>query len=252
MKLASIVYIYGLIDPETDAIFYVGKAVNVKRRFWAHTYAASNTACSKKWKAVSRIIQKGKLPRVEILEEAPAKGWSEFERFWIAYFRSTGAELTNTDPGGSGGIAGRTMSAAARRKIGNAVRAQAAYNRLIYGNSRRPETRQRLSQANTGHHRGGWTWSEESRRRGSLSQRDPVLQAARLERLKKFRHSEVSKLKMSQNMRRSPLWKLANADWASKANHTISEETGISPGSVKSFRSRNVKPSYTRNACSIQ
>jgi hypothetical protein len=60
---------------------------------------------------------KGLKPEIFEIEAVPeGESWQEAERFWIAYFRSLGANLVNETPGGDGWPAGQKMSVESSEK----------------------------------------------------------------------------------------------------------------------------------------
>lgn len=109
----NIVFIYTLADPRTGIVRYVGKAVNVKKRFQAHLECRKTTKCSSWVKSLQYI---GLKPIIEVLEEvdSPNEEWQESERFWIETLRFIGCPLTNLDSGGNGR---KRLSAETRLKI---------------------------------------------------------------------------------------------------------------------------------------
>lgn len=96
-------YIYALVDPRTREIRYVGKAADPQRRLSGHMrdsvlrrYNDKRTCWLKSLKAL------GIVPSIVILECVPESDWRACEIKWIAHFRSTGTNLTNTQDGGEG------------------------------------------------------------------------------------------------------------------------------------------------------
>lgn len=97
--------IYGLTDPRTGELRYVGKTVNsMELRLRIHLQAAR----SRKWgrpilRWIRSVVRSGSQPQIFEIETIQAGGdWTEAERFWIAYFRSVGASLCNITSGGDG------------------------------------------------------------------------------------------------------------------------------------------------------
>lgn len=134
-------YIYGLCDPQTSALRYVGAAVNPKERFRLHLVKKERTHKST-W--IQSLQRKGLKPELFIIEEVSNDIWKREERFWIAYFKSIGADLTNATDGGDG-VLGLRFSPESRLKVSK--------NNL--GRKASPETRRKLSEA----HRGERHWS---------------------------------------------------------------------------------------------
>lgn len=98
------VVVYGLVDPRTGELRYVGKtAVGVERRLRSHI-CRSNIASrrhSSRW--IAGVVASGMSPEAfEIERVQPGQDWADAEQFWIAYFRSIGARLTNLCDGGEG------------------------------------------------------------------------------------------------------------------------------------------------------
>jgi hypothetical protein len=92
------VEIYGLYDPETNELRYVGKANNAAKRLKKHIEERGLHRPVCHW--VKSIIDQGKCPRVVVLETVPAKEWDEAERRLIAEHRKT-ARLLNLADGGA-------------------------------------------------------------------------------------------------------------------------------------------------------
>lgn len=98
-------YIYGLIDPRTNQLRYVGKTVlTPDRRVFTHKWRARVHPHKRHSMAWLLSLEKdGVEPDVFTIEEVPIGGdWVEAEQFWIAYFRFIGADLCNHTDGGEG------------------------------------------------------------------------------------------------------------------------------------------------------
>ena len=90
--------IYGLADPNTHEVRYVGQTVRVpEQRLVHHSRNARNgsTLHVHNW-----IRSLPAPPDIVILERDPPGGLDEAERAWIAYLRSMGCRLTNLTDGG--------------------------------------------------------------------------------------------------------------------------------------------------------
>ena len=94
--------IYGLVDPITGQLRYIGRSCSGLRRPRRHTIPselAKDQTHKGRWlrsldTARPQIVVIQQLPDSELLNEA--------ERFWIAYFRQLGCPLTNLTDGGEG------------------------------------------------------------------------------------------------------------------------------------------------------
>jgi group I intron endonuclease len=85
-------YIYTLSHPITKEVRYVGKTINIKRRYYDHLYRDGNTH---KHHWVKSLLAEGLKPIMTIIEECP-DNWEEREIFWITQFDN----LTNLTKGG--------------------------------------------------------------------------------------------------------------------------------------------------------
>lgn len=90
-----------LIDPRDGDIRYVGKTTNqLHIRLSAHMREVSN--CHRvHW--LNELKKLGLKPHIAIIEEIIGLWpWQESERFWIAYLKRNGFNLTNNTSGGDG------------------------------------------------------------------------------------------------------------------------------------------------------
>ena len=91
------VYIYGLIDPVTDTIRYVGKSNNPARRFGYHMRTANDGTHRGNW--IENLKKRNLSPRMIILEVASDATWKTAESYWISVYKKN---LTNLTTGGEG------------------------------------------------------------------------------------------------------------------------------------------------------
>jgi hypothetical protein len=117
--------IYALLEPfahgytslEQDSwrIRYVGKTVDLSRRFVEHLSSAENrTTHKEKW----LYSLAGEHPEVVVLERADEDRLNDLEISWIKRLREEGCDLTNGTEGGDG----VTMTPAMREKISRSLR----------------------------------------------------------------------------------------------------------------------------------
>lgn len=94
-------YIYALLDPETNEIRYIGKTDNPSERLKNHLNEQG------KWHRINWIKslkKRGLKPIMQIIEEVvEGTNWEEREKYWIAYYRHIGTNLTNGSDGGDCG-----------------------------------------------------------------------------------------------------------------------------------------------------
>lgn len=95
-----IVAIYGLIDPRTGCIRYVGKSLNLGQRYSHHVNYQDDGSHKSRWVAgLKKLALAPELVPLQFVDEAT---WEAAERWWIAHFREHGADLTNGTAGGDG------------------------------------------------------------------------------------------------------------------------------------------------------
>lgn len=78
-------YIYALRDPDNNKVRYIGKTNNYKKRRHEHTIITGNT---KKDKWIEKLVQNGKCPIFEILEECTENNWHRKEIKYIIKFQT--------------------------------------------------------------------------------------------------------------------------------------------------------------------
>lgn len=114
--LTKKVFIYGLVDPRSDLIRYVGKSGNIKRRLKAHKNEKGERR-KNRWVRLLKSI--GLEPEIKVLEQADENTWQERERWWIKDFREKGYDLLNHTDGGEG-LTGASIETS--QKISNVVK----------------------------------------------------------------------------------------------------------------------------------
>jgi len=95
--------IYGLADPRTNVIRYVGKAQNLKHRIQNHLCPAALDGKTHRAQWLNSLMKIGLRPIVITLENVDESVWEERERWWIKHYRELGNDLTNFTDGGEGG-----------------------------------------------------------------------------------------------------------------------------------------------------
>ena len=94
------IYIYTLAHPITNEIRYVGKTVNLKKRYIQHITNSMKTHC-KSW--INSLLKENLFPRMEILDETVDElEWEQLEQYWINQLQQWGYSLTNHTSGGEG------------------------------------------------------------------------------------------------------------------------------------------------------
>lgn len=93
------VFIYGLIDPITNELRYIGKSINPKARLRKHISERYNHDSYKdRW--IRKLIDCENRPELIIIDEVLKDEWVFWEKHYISYFKMIGVRLTNTTLGG--------------------------------------------------------------------------------------------------------------------------------------------------------
>jgi len=116
--------IYGLTDPRTGCIRYVGKTVNISQRVKRHIYKAKKGEMGHKANWIRSMLRENLYPVALTLEICPEERWEQAEKIWIASLRRSGYPLTNAAYGGEGscGRKGQRNSPEHRARISVAMR----------------------------------------------------------------------------------------------------------------------------------
>ena len=134
--------IYGLTDPRTEELRYVGMSKNgLKRAKTKHDARCRN------WEI--QLERLGLRPDAFIIEDLPSSTHGELceqETFWIGYFRMIGANLTNMTNGGDG-VKGSPLSKEHKQKISIAIKGRMSPNK---GNVYSEEICQKMSASHLG------------------------------------------------------------------------------------------------------
>lgn len=134
-------YIYGLVDPISHQLRYIGytaKDPNIRAAcHWKER--KGNKTHKQKW--LNKLWGKyQKKPEIFVLEEIEQEQWLEAECFWIDYFISIGSNLTNSSIGGQGRIAGTKLTEDHKNKISKGLLLASTEGRFDYksaGNKRK-------------------------------------------------------------------------------------------------------------------
>ena len=160
------VTIYSLHNPLTNELRYVGKTTApLRKRLANHVHAARKYRhYTASW--IKSLLEQGVRPVIREIEVVDLEFGSERERHWIAYYRASGARLTNLTDGGDGQAPGFRHSAEVRARCGNASRQawldpeyRQRVTSKLRGRERTAEHRQAISVAKrgSGHHKAKFT-----------------------------------------------------------------------------------------------
>jgi len=97
------VKIYGLVDPDSGLVRYVGKTeLTLKRRLYYHIYDLDKCSNIHKKNWFNKLLDDGKKPEIILIDEVEFDGWKFWEGYWISQFKTWGFNLVNYSSGGDG------------------------------------------------------------------------------------------------------------------------------------------------------
>jgi NUMOD3 motif/GIY-YIG catalytic domain len=146
--------IYGLLDPLTKCLHYIGYSSYLRQRMYKHNVNGYGTKEKRIW--IARLKKQGLLPIVEIIKEYDtAAELPDAEDYWYSFFISNGAELYN-DPFciGIRNRTGKIQTEETKNKISQA----------LMGHKTSEETKQNISNTK----KGKTIFSEETRQKMSI------------------------------------------------------------------------------------
>lgn len=109
--------IYGLIDPNTQELRYVGYSKDLKTRMRQHYQPANLKRITHKNNWLKSLINLGQKAEVYVIEKYDTpEELPQAEIEMIAYYRYVGCDLTNGTYGGDGAT-GRIVSEETRKKV---------------------------------------------------------------------------------------------------------------------------------------
>jgi group I intron endonuclease len=141
------VFIYGLIDPISNQIRYIGKTNDIKRRLKRHINERFlHDSHKDRW--IRKLIDSGNYPEIELIEVVPFENWIFWEKFYISYFKYIGGNLTNGTNGGDEppSSKGRKHTLESRLKMSNTKKGK-PIPWLNKGTKRSDEHRNNLSKS---------------------------------------------------------------------------------------------------------
>lgn len=99
--MKKLYYIYGLKDPVTNEIRYIGKTSQKLIRRWGNHLSEARNSLNNRYKNrwIKGLLDKGQYPTIEILDRV--EDWNFWERFYILKYKKLGNKLTNLTKGGT-------------------------------------------------------------------------------------------------------------------------------------------------------
>lgn len=110
--------IYGLVDPRTKEVRYIGQSINGIRRLQEHASAAKRGEKGRKANWIRSLQRLGLSFKTVIIERTERDKLNEREKFWISIYKSF-CDLTNISDGGDSDIEAltkRVITPAERQK----------------------------------------------------------------------------------------------------------------------------------------
>lgn len=202
--MSSTAIIYALCEPGTDTIRYIGRTLNLVRRFNEHlkisVHSKTHLGC---W--IRGIVSRGVVPSVQILCRCAASESAKEEIRCIREAKTSGMDLVNGTCGGDGveqtpEVREKIRQSKRGKPIHPNTRAAACrphsserrerFRLLCLGRKCSPETRQKLREKNLGENNPNWgkSPSRETRDKISLAGRgrNPSLETRQKMRLAKL------------------------------------------------------------------
>jgi hypothetical protein len=219
--------VYGLVDPRTDEVRYIGKSEHGISRPRSHSRANALRIDGNSHKAnwIRELQREGLEYRIVVLDMLPdgdATGLYELEHYWISRGRASGWPLTNLNDGGPG-QSGHRKSEKTLAKLRDSMNSSLAVKEAQLNRRgkkqgpyppRTAEHRERLRQSHLGK-----TLSPESRAKVGVASRGNKYCLGK-------RQSPETRAKRSESLRR--VWldpEYRERHRLSMLGHTVSEET---------------------------
>jgi hypothetical protein len=174
--------IYGLLDPDTLELRYIGKTNQPEKRMKQHLYASQLKTKTHRNDWIRSLLQQGKKPAFIVLEQN-VQDADEAEISWIVKTRQLGARLTNGTNGGDGHKGGHPLSVETRRKIAHAHKGQKRSPEAIVAmkaaqtdewRRKRQETKMATKKPNPSSGYVGVSWSKQAGKWRAHYQNDGV------------------------------------------------------------------------------
>ncbi len=147
--MSEIVYIYGLYHPVTDELRYIGKAIDLKSRWWNHIGKSRGGERTHKAAWIRVLLRNGLKPVIKPMLETTKQRWVEDEIAYIAMYRRAGYRLTNHTDGGDDPPNWKDRKQAPEH-IQKRIKARRRNGTYTHSE----ETKKKISQKNTGKNMG--------------------------------------------------------------------------------------------------
>lgn len=139
--MKRIIYIYTLSDPISYETRYVGKTLNIKKRYSEHINE-SKTNNTRKSNWIRKLSKEEKLPIIDVIDICDECSFSFWEMHYISLYKSWGFRLLNHTDGGEG-ASGYKYSDDMRLKKSESMKGPKNH---FYGKNHTKETKKILSE----------------------------------------------------------------------------------------------------------
>ena len=95
------IYVYGLQDPRTNEIRYIGKTSKLRTRLEMHLKDTVSNRGKAGW--IAELAAAGMQPKMIVLQTCDEQTWRDAEINWIAKARAEGLPILNRTDGGEEG-----------------------------------------------------------------------------------------------------------------------------------------------------
>jgi len=173
--------IYGLIDPNTNQIRYIGKAVNLFMRIKNHYKPSRLIINTHKNNWLNKLLNEGKYANIQIIEKCNNQDeLNDAEKKWIKLYKDLGYDLTNGTNGGDGGkMSPESIEKMRLKKIGK------KHSEL---------TKQKISKSNMGHFVSDETREKLREKRKTYIVSDETRKKQSISHIGKIPHNKGKKL----------------------------------------------------------
>lgn len=201
MVATEMSYIYGLLDPITQELRYVGKSVSPFSRFRKHM-AERNKYDFYKDRWIRKLYGLNLKPELLIISIVPKNEWVFWEQFYISYFKAIGAKLTNCTLGGDQppGTKNRKHTEEAKKKMSEAKKNK-PIPWLNTGEERSESHRKNLSKSLKGRVSPNKGKKFDEVARNNMSKSHIGLHKGENHPMYNKNHSEETKKKISENLK---------------------------------------------------
>lgn len=216
--------IYGLTDPSTGAVRYVGKSTSGLKRPRGHSCPSRLRDGTHRSNWILSLKRSGLRYGIRILENcAAAEQLADAERRWIAHGRAAGWPLTNICDGGEG-CPGSVRSPEQRAHLSAVLRGRPCpvtpEGRAVLRRPKSAETRAKMSAAQQGNRKG------EAHKGRSISQEQRARIASTLTGRKRSMESRTKQAAALKGQKRPPF----SAEW--RANIAAAARRRATKGAI--------------------